>query len=107
MKILLLSTPVLVVDGTYSLSSISIDEARKLLQNGFLSAVGHQSTADVLSGLLGIKVPMNRVTLGEEHFQKGQKAVVLKLLKRPPEGAILDKKQIEECGFGFKLLEVL
>ena len=107
MKILLLSTPVLVVDGTYRLSSISVDEARELLKDGFLSAVGHQATADVLSELLGIHVPMNRITLGKEHFQEGQKAVVLKLLKRPPEGAILDAKQIKECGFGFKLLEVL
>lgn len=65
MKILLLSTPVLVVDGTYRLSSISVDEARKLLQDGFLSAVGHQSTADMLSELLGIHVPMNLKRTGD------------------------------------------
>ena len=107
MKPILMSTPVLVVDGTYRLSSISIAEAKEILKGGFISAVGHQSSAEMLSDLLELPVPMSRITLGEEHFQKGQKAVVLKLLRRPPEGAILDIAQVKECGFAFKLLEVL
>ena len=107
MKPILMSTPVLVVDGTYRFSSISIAEAKEILKDGFVSAVGHQSSAEMLSDLLELPVPMSRITLGEEHFQRGQKAVVLKLLRRPPEGAILDITQVKECGFAFKLLEVL
>lgn len=107
MKTILMNTAILVADGDSRLSSISLEQAKAELDSGFLSAIGHQSTADLLTTLLGVWVSMNRVTLGDEHFKVGQKAVILKLLKRPPEGAILTREQIEELGYEFKLLEVL
>ena len=107
MKTILMNMAILVADGDYRLSSISLEQAKAELDRGFLSAIGHQSTADLLTTLLGVGVSMNRVTLGDEHFKVGQKAVILKPLKRPPEGAILTREQIEELGYEFKLLEVL
>ena len=107
MKTILMNMAILVADGDYRLSSISLEQAKAELDRGFLSAIGHQSTADLLTTLLGVGGSMNRVTLGDEHFKVGQKAVILKPLKRPPEGAILTREQIEELGYEFKLLEVL
>jgi len=46
-----------------SVEQISLEEAKTVLANGFVSAIGHQDTANVLSNLLGIDVPMNRVNV--------------------------------------------
>lgn len=107
MKTILMNTAILVTDGDYRLRSISLEDAKKIVQGGYESAIGHQSTADLLSTLLENPVQMNRVTLAEKNFPKGKKAVILKLQKRPPEGQILNIKEIEELGYEFKLLEVL
>jgi enhancing lycopene biosynthesis protein 2 len=61
------------------------DETRALLSHGFVSAVGHQDTANVLTDLLGISIPCERrnVVLDE-----GDKLVVAQYTgPRLPEGA--------------------
>jgi hypothetical protein len=35
----------------------------ELLEDGFTSAIGHQDTAVILSGMMGIDVPMNRINI--------------------------------------------
>lgn len=42
---------------------ISIDDVKKLLSDGFVSAIGHQDTAAVVSNLLGMEVPANRISV--------------------------------------------
>ncbi len=54
-------------------------EANRLLSTGFVSAVGHAATAQFLSRLFGMEVPESRV---EIHMQPGDRAVVIRLLKR-------------------------
>jgi hypothetical protein len=44
-------------------SPISLGEVKALLKEGFVSAVGHESTARVLSSLLGTDVPFNRAQI--------------------------------------------
>ena len=51
--------------------------------NGFISAIGHEATSQIMTDLFGINIPMNRIDFKQE---VGQKAVVFKLNKRPPEG---------------------
>lgn len=104
MKTIIMNTAILLFDGDYRLEAISLKEAKELLKDGFLSAVGHQSTADVLTSLLGVDIPMNRITLTEENFQDGQVCLVLKLKSRPPEGKILSIEEIEKIGYEFKRL---
>lgn len=41
---------------------LSTDAARELLVGGFLSAVGHPDTAALFSRLLGLEVPVRRVS---------------------------------------------
>lgn len=64
----------------------------------WISAVGHQSTAEVISEVLGTEVPMNRLTVEP---QEGDTFLCFKLNSRPPEGAILDKEMLEQIGYSF------
>ena len=102
MKLAILNTSILTVTGTFELKDITLQEAQQLVQNNeILSAVGHQSTADILTTLLGTEVPMNRILFEQE---TGQKALVFKLNGRPEEGKILTQQEIEEIGYKFQLL---
>jgi len=72
-------------------SPISLEEAKSLLQQGFVSAVGHESTAKVLSVLLGTEVPFNRVQIaitGEDII------VSFQFMVRLPEGKVLGEEEV-------------
>ena len=98
-----LNTSILTADGEFRLESITLEEAKSLVrgEQGILSAVGHESTAQILTQLLGIEVPVNRINFEQ---QANQVAVVFKLNGRPPEGVILTSEQITEIGYSFKKL---
>ncbi len=103
--IVLFNGPICTTTGLYRVTLLSIDEARELIQTfGFVSAVGHRASAEVLSQVLEAEVPMNRI----EYQQKiGQKAIALKLRIRPPEGLILTASEMLQIGFDLVLLERL
>ena len=102
MKLALLNTSILTTTGRFELKDITLVEARNLVtENEILSAVGHQSTADILTTLLETEVPMNRIMFEQE---TGQKALVFKLNGRPEEGKILTAEEIHQIGFKFQLL---
>jgi len=60
-KVTVLNTSILTVYGKVDYKQISLQEAKELVKNGFQSAVGHQSTCDVLTNLLEVQVQMNRI----------------------------------------------
>ena len=103
----LLNTSILTSEGNYSLKAITLSEAQSLVKetlqssNNVLSAIGHQSTADILTTLLGINVPAARIEFAQ---LSGQKALVMKLNGRPPEGRVLTQEEIETIGFQFMLM---
>ncbi len=103
--IYLLNTPILTAYGSYKFEPITVKKVRKLLQeNEWRSAIGHDSTASMLSEILGMFVAKNRVAIT---MQKGDIAIVFKLKQRPPEGAILTKDELEKIGFEFaKLVKI-
>ena len=102
MKIALLNTSILTTTGEYSLEDITLQEARDIIKGQELdSAIGHQSTADILTTLLKEVVPMNRQMFVQE---VGQKAIVFKLNGRPQEGQILNVLDILDLGYKFQLL---
>lgn len=104
MKLGLLNTSIITADGEYSLKTISLSEARKLVGNnvGNLdSAIGHKSTAEVMTTLLGTSIAMNRQLFKQ---QEGQQALVFKLNGRPEEGKLLSTEEIEAIGYKFQLL---
>lgn len=101
MKVAILNTSIVTNDGNYTLESISLEQAIELASGETDSAIGHESTAQILTELLGVNVPMNRQMFAQS---AGQQAIVFKLNGRPPEGKILSKEEIEAIGYSFKLL---
>ena len=102
MNIAILNTTIATTDGLYRISPITLEVAKELVSKSpILSAIGHQSTADILTELLGVNIPMNRINFAQE---VNQSAIVFKLKGRAPEGVILTKEQIEEIGYEFKLM---
>ena len=101
-KLALLNTSILTNEGNYNLRNITLDEARQLVKENELdSAIGHASTAEIMTSLLGVKVPVNRQMF---HQEPGQQALVFKLNGRPQEGKILTREEIEQIGYKFQLL---
>ena len=45
---------------------ITCEEARHLLENGFISAVGHEQTVLLYEQRLGMAVPLQRINIGME-----------------------------------------
>lgn len=104
-KVAIFNGTVATTNGVYRISDIDLDSVKKLIcKNGFISAIGHKSTAETISDLLNMNIDMSRINFKQE---VGQKAIVFKLNKRPPEGSILSREEIEEIGYSFKLMERL
>ena len=96
--ITLLNTTIATTCGLFELTLVSLDEAKTLIQNGFQSMIGHESTCVLLSTLLETKVEMNR---GLYLQQPGDIALCFKLKGRASEGKIMSLDEITEMGYDF------
>ena len=106
-KLAILNTTILTNDGYFQLKTISLEVAKKIVEenkDNLLSAIGHESTSKILTELLGIEIPVNRIQFCQELKQV---AICFKLNGRPEEGKILSKEEIKDIGFEFKLLTMI
>jgi hypothetical protein len=89
-------------DTTIRIREADIEEVKKILTRGFESAVGHQTTADFLTKLLGIELRAERkqVTLTPDTI-----LVVFQLLGRLPEGRVLTEEELSKIPYKFYLVE--
>jgi hypothetical protein len=90
-------------EARIKLKKISVEEAKEVLANGFVSAVGHEATAKLLSQLLGIQIPVERRTI---FMKPGDRAIHFFLKARLPEGVILDEEQLRRLDYWLVLSEV-
>ena len=105
LPIALFNGTVATTNGVYSVNDIDVETAREYIQeNGFVSAIGHEATAEIMSVILEQDVPMNRIQF---HQEVGQKAVVFKLNERPTEGTVLNREEVEAIGYSLKIMERL
>jgi len=107
LKLALLNTTIATTDGVYEIKTVNLKTAILLVENNIGnidSAIGHKSTADVMSTLLKTPIDMNRQLFLQ---QAGQTALVFKLKGRPEEGKILSVKEIENIGYEFKTIKRL
>jgi len=110
-QLAILNTSILTAYGSFAYEPISLKDAQLLAHNaaysiagpddGVLSAIGHESTAAILTDLLEMPIVMNRIQFAQEISQC---AIVFKLKGRAPEGVILTREQIEGIGYEFGLL---
>jgi len=88
-------------EGLWRVKAVSLEEARLIHESGVwhgdcISAIGHESTAEVMSELLASPIEANRLNVTPS---VGDQFLCFKLKQRPPEGAILDRAQLEELGY--------
>jgi uncharacterized protein ORF117 len=99
MKLGLLNTSIITTTGTYKMVDLTLAQANK---DNLLSAIGHNATADVLTKLLGIDVPANRIVFSQDI---GQQAIVLKMKGRLPDDVKdLTIDDMHQIGFDLFLL---
>lgn len=103
----ILNTSILTSYGRFSYDPISLGEAKQIVRDyqakgkTVQSAIGHQSTADLLTTLLEFPVAVNRM---EFRQTVDDAALIFKLKQRAPEGKILSCEDIEAIGYEFGLL---
>lgn len=104
MKTALLNTSIITTDGSFTYRTISLVEAREIAGNGsnVVSHVGHESTAQIMTELLGFPVAMSRIPFSHARLQI---ALVLKLNGRPPEGRILTRNEIDSIGYTWGVMQ--
>jgi hypothetical protein len=105
MTIYLLNAPIMPINfdeyesAVIRLKRVSIDEVKELLKsNQFISAIGHQGTAQLLSELLGIPIPVNRITV---QLKLGDIVIAFVLKQRLPEGTVLSKEELQKLDYWF------
>jgi len=84
---------------------ISIEESKEMLEKEqFVSAVGHEATAKLLTNVLGVEVPYNRIQIT---LQPGDKVIAFLLKKRLEEGKVIKTvEELEQIGYTLWLFHV-
>lgn len=93
----ILNTSIMTSYGTWFYEPITLEDAIKdLAVGGFVSAIGHESTASFLTLLTGILIPVNRIMVD---MKEGDTALVLKLKTRLEEGKVLTLDELKNVPY--------
>jgi hypothetical protein len=87
----LINAPILPNYGSYDFQPLSVEQAKALLHTDFVSAIGHDATAALLTHVLEQDIPVNRIQI---HLDVGDVAIIFRLQTRLPEGKVLDEAEL-------------
>jgi Domain of unknown function (DUF1874). len=91
-------------EATINVKVIDIETVKQIVTSEEVeSAIGHESTAKVLSQLLGTEIKAERK---EIKLKKGDKLIVFQLLQRLPEGVVLSEEELKQLQFKFFLVQI-
>ncbi len=100
--IYIINSPVVTNFGNYEYKPTDVLEIRQLLSDRtFTSAVGHEETATLLTRLLSLNVPLNRIAVKQE---VGDIFVVIKPKTRLEINKLYSDTDIENIGYELGLL---
>jgi len=86
------------------LEKIDIEKAREMLsEKEFISAIGHEATARLLSEMLGIEIPYNRIAV---KMREGDIGIHFFLKTRLPEGKVLSKEELKKLDYDLILSKI-
>jgi len=110
-KIYVLNTLIIPIDfskhpkATVLMEKISVEEVKQILTNNpFVSAVGHEATAKLLSQLFGVSIPVNRIAI---YLEPGDTGIHFFLKTRLPEGKVLSEAELKTLDFWLVKSQVL
>ncbi len=93
-----------IVPADLSVKEITVEDVKKLLnENQFLSVIGHEATANILTEILQTSIKANRVPL---KIGRNDKLIIFQILKRLEEGKILSPEEIKDLPTKFFLVEM-
>lgn len=107
-RLTLLNTSIITAYGTYKYEPLTLEHARRIVAEfqsegkEIQSAIGHQSTADLLTMLLNFPVNVNRIEFEQTPTDA---ALIFKLKGRVSEGKVLSREELETMGYEFGLLK--
>jgi len=87
------SLSMLAPPATVKVVEASIEDVKNILSSNFISAIGHEATAKIITTQLGVNVPVNRVSI---RLNQGDTLIVYQLLKRLEEGKILSEDEMRQ-----------
>ena len=93
--------------GVFYVERVNLETAKMFVADkNFISAVGHESTAKLISELLKVEIPANRIAVW---MKPGDKALCVQFLERVAEGKVLTydelKKMYDDGKIRFVILE--
>lgn len=101
--IFIINSPVITSFGSYTYIETSVDDIKEILEKeSYISAIGHEEIAVLLSRILNIKVMVNRITISQ---MPGDKLIVIKPKTRLELYKKYSDRDIEEIGFELGILE--
>jgi len=89
-------------EAKISVKKLSVDQVCLKLQETFVSAIGHESTARFLSELFGVYIPYNRFNL---RINDSDSVIVAQYVKGRLNGELINPKPDDFAFYEVKLLE--